>query len=290
MPTMETNTLISTQALAALLGQPDLVIVDCRHDLANIAAGRADFAKAHIPGAQFLHLDEDLSAKMTGTNGRHPLPTPEAFSALMGRIGVGPSTRVIAYDAQGGMVASRLWWMLKLWAGHDAVSVLDGGWQAWTTDSRPVSAEVPAPKAAQFHFSARKHTVDAAWVLAHVGKPGMTLLDARAPDRYRGQNETMDPVGGRIPHARNRFFRENLAADGRFKPAAQLRAEYEAVLAGTRPDELVHQCGSGVSACHNILAMEVAGYAGTRLYPGSWSEWCADRTRPFASGEPGPAG
>jgi thiosulfate/3-mercaptopyruvate sulfurtransferase len=182
------------------------------------------------------------------------------------------------------MVASRLWWMLHRWLGHESIAVLDGGWDFWMAEGRPVTAEVPRAETARFSIGKPANVVDAQFVLEHLGKHGMALIDARAPDRFRGENETLDPVGGRIPGARNRFFRENLAKDGRFKPRSQLRQEFAAVIAGARPEDVVHQCGSGVSACHNVLAMEIAGLAGSRLYAGSWSEWCSDPSRPVTRG------
>ncbi len=283
--------LISCTTLSAHLQDADWVVIDCRHDLTDPERGRREYAESHIPGAHFLHLDHDLAGHpegMPARGGRHPLPQPQAFAQRMQRLGVGPGSQVIAYDAQGGMVAARLWWMLRHWAGHSAVSVLDGGWQAWTTAALARSSDIAAvtPAIESFVFKSLQHSVDAAWLLQQLDSPTLCLIDARAPDRFRGQNETLDPVGGRIPGARNRFFRDNLQADGRFKPASQLRSEYLALLDGLSPDQSVHQCGSGVSACHNILAMEVAGMSGMRLYPGSWSEWCADASRPIATGEP----
>ncbi len=281
---MSSATLIGTADLQARLDDPSLVLIDCRHDLAKPAWGRETYASAHIPGARFLHLDEDLSTKPNGRNGRHPLPDPLVFAQTLSRAGIGNGSEVIAYDSQGGMVASRLWWMLRHWLGHQSVAVLDGGWDAWLAESRPVSALVPNVIAAKYSPSIAANVVDAGFVLEHLKLPGMTLIDARAPDRYRGENETMDPVGGRIPGARNRFFRDNLDANGRFKSVQVLRQEFAALTAGAHPGNVVHQCGSGVSACHNILAMEVAGLAGSRLYAGSWSEWCSDASRPVARG------
>ena len=276
--------LISSADLAARLGEPSLVIVDCRHDLAKPGWGREQYTEAHIPGARFLHLDEDLSAKLTGRNGRHPLPDAAAFARTLGRIGIGNATRVVAYDGQGGMFAARLWWMLRHWLGHEAVAVLDGGLDAWKKEGRALSTDVPAAMPATYTLRTTRNVVDAAFVLDHLDKPGMTLVDARAADRFRGENETLDPVGGHIPGARNRFFKDNLDASGRFKSPGVLRDEFRVVLGGTPPDEVVHQCGSGVTACHNILAMNVAGLNGGRLYAGSWSEWCSDSTRPMAKG------
>ncbi len=288
------TTLVTTAALADQLGNPDWVIFDCRHDLVNPEWGRAAYAAGHIPGAHFLHLDRELSGPKQDGNGRHPLPGAAEFAARLAARGVGGQTQVVAYDAQGGMVASRLWWMLR-WIGHRAVAVLDGGWNQWVAEGRPQSIENPAidpaapgrpgPRSASMavpHGAAAP--VDANHILSHLGKPGMRLIDARTPDRFRGENETLDPLGGRIPGAVNRCFRDNLAGEGTFKTAGQLRAEFIGVLDGASPDEVVHQCGSGVSACHNILAMEIAGLPGSRLYPGSWSEWCADPARPVERG------
>ncbi len=276
--------LVSTEALARHL--QDWVIVDCRHSLQDTEAGRRAYLAGHIPGAHFLHADRDLSGPMTGHNGRHPLPSPEAFIATLEQMGVGPAQTVVAYDDMGGAFAARLWWMMR-WLGLDQAAVLDGGWQRWTAEGRPVSVAVPEPRAAVLSAQARTgDTVDTAFVLEHLQDPAMCLIDARAADRFRGENETLDPVGGHIPGARNRFFRDNLDAEGRFKPPAVLKAEFEALLAGVAPEHVVHQCGSGVTACHNFLAMEYAGLTPGRLYPGSWSAWCSNPSLPVALGSP----
>jgi len=279
------TTLVSTEILAQHLDDPDWVVFDCRHDLTDPTRGRAEYTASHIPGARFLHLDEDLSAPKTGKNGRHPLPDPDAFMEKLGRAGVDLRKQVVAYDAQGGMVAARLWWLMRA-LGHLPVAVLDGGWNQWISESRPQSTEIPRPQPTRFSGKISKNWVDADFVRARLYDPGMVLVDARAPDRFRGQNETLDPVGGRIPGARNRYFRDNLDASGRFKTPEALREEFGAVLGPTGTENVVSYCGSGVSACHNLLAMEVAGLRGARLYPGSWSEWCADPSRPVESGEP----
>jgi thiosulfate/3-mercaptopyruvate sulfurtransferase len=280
---MSHTTVVPAEALARHLDDPGWVVFDCRHDLADPGAGRREYAESHIPGARFLHLDDDLSGPKTGTNGRHPLPDPAALAAKLAGAGIAPGVQVVAYDAQGGMVAARLWWLLR-GLGHGGVAVLDGGWNRWRSENRPVTREVPAPAPTRWTPGRRLQAVDAAYVLSHVGDPEVVLLDARAPDRYRGRNETLDPVGGRIPGARNRFFRDNLDASGGFKPAETLRRELAAIVGDG--GNVVHYCGSGVSACHNLLAMESAGLRGARLYPGSWSEWCADPSRPLESGEP----
>jgi len=280
---MSHTLLISTTELAAHLDAPGWVLFDCRHDLANPGRGEQDYAKAHIPGARFLHLDRELAAPRTGKNGRHPLPDPEVFMQTLEAAGVGANTQVVAYDAETAVYAARLWWMLR-WLGHDSVAVLDGGFSKWTRESRPVTSAVAQAQSARFRGRPHPVAVDANDILQSLGRPGRVLIDARAPNRYRGENETLDPVGGRIPGARNRFFRDNLDAAGCFKPAAELRQAFGAVLGDARPETVVHSCGSGVSACHNLLAMEIAGLPGSKLYPGSWSEWCSDPERPIEKG------
>lgn len=279
MPAAIHTTLVDGATLAARLGDPGWVVVDCRHDLADPAAGEAAYARGHIPGAVFLHLDRDLSAAKNGRNGRHPLPDIATLVAALGRAGIGAGVQVVAYDDCGGMMAGRLWWLLR-WLGHEAVALLDGGLPAWTAAGGALSAEMPEPSARIFTPAPRDWVLDADQVLAGLGRPDRVIVDARAPDRFRGENESIDPVGGHIPGARNRFFRDNLGPDGRFKPADQLRREWTEALAGFAPGQVVHQCGSGVSACHNLLAMEIAGLSGARLYAGSWSEWSTDPARP----------
>jgi thiosulfate/3-mercaptopyruvate sulfurtransferase len=280
---MPHTTLISTAELALHVDDPVWVVFDCRHDLANPDSGARAYATAHIPGARFLHLDRDLAAPTTGKNGRHPLPDPQAFMRTLGAAGVDSSKQVVAYDASTGVYAARLWWMLR-WVGHENVAVLDGGYAKWTDEARPVTNAVPQPAPARFAGEPRKVYVDADDVLRSLGRPGRILVDARAPDRHRGENETLDPVGGRIPGSLNRFFRDNLDSRGCFKPAAELRQAFTALLGEAPPDTVVHSCGSGVSACHNLIAMEIAGLYGSRLYPGSWSEWCSDPSRPIETG------
>ena len=262
---------------------PPPLLIDCRFNLADPQAGRAAFEQGHIPGALYAHLDHDLSGPKTGRNGRHPLPTREAFAATLQRWGVQAGRAVVCYDAQGGMFAARAWWMLH-WAGHHEVQVLDGGWAAWqalTEESPPLATDAAAGGQLAGLATFCPEVVTTADVLANLQAPApFTLLDARAPDRFRGENETLDPVGGHIPGALNRFFQHNLQADGRFKPAEQLRAEFTTLLGPLPADQVVHQCGSGVTACHNLLAMTAAGLHGSRLYAGSWSEWCSDASRP----------
>ena len=278
---MSFTTLVDVATLAAHVDAADWRVVDVRHQLSDTGYGERAYAEGHIPGAVFLHCDRDLSGPMSGGNGRHPWPERERLAARLGEVGIGPQTQVVVYDDAQGMIAGRLWVLLR-WLGHDRVAVLDGGLQAWLAAGGAMTALPPSVHAVAFEANEGDGPVTANEVLERLGTPGMRLVDARSPDRFRGENETIDPVGGHIPGAVNRFFRDNLRADGRCKPAAELRAEWLAVLAGALPEKVVHQCGSGVSACHNMLAMEIAGLLGSRLYAGSWSEWCADPGRPVA--------
>jgi thiosulfate/3-mercaptopyruvate sulfurtransferase len=277
------STLIRVHELAAAR-RGEWVLFDCRAALRDRAYGASSYAAGHLPGAQFIDLDDELCRPPDGRNGRHPLPDAAAFAQTMGGRGVGPDTQVVCYDDAGGMFAARLWWMLR-WVGHRQVALLDGGIQAWTAAGQPLATEVitPAPRALPFTLQAQM-VVDAATVLQHLGDPAMCLIDARSPDRFRGENETLDPVGGHIPGALNRHFQHNLDAHGLFKPASVLQEEFGALIKGGDAHRVVHQCGSGVTACHNLLAMENAGLAGSRLYAGSWSEWCTDPARPIAVG------
>ncbi len=254
---------------------------DCRHDLARPQAGEQAYTESHIPGARFLHLDRDLAGPATGRNGRHPLPEPQQFADRLATCGVRKTSQIIAYDDSGGIYAARLWWLAR-WLGHNAVAVLNGGWNTWVSEEHPVSPDIPAPGNGDFKAVLQAGGVDVDFVLNNLGSPEIQILDARAEDRFQGENETRDPVGGHIPGALNRFFRHNLDANGRFKTDGQLRDEFACVLRDTKPAAIVHQCGSGVTACHNLLAMEIAGLSGSRLYAGSWSEWCAEPSRPVA--------
>jgi len=280
---MSYTTLVDAATLRAHLSDPAWRIVDVRHQLADVGYGERAYAAGHIPGAAFLHCDRDLSGPTTGSNGRHPLPDPAQLAVRLGEIGIGPDTQVVVYDDAQGMIAGRLWWLLR-WLGHDRVAVLDGGLPAWLGAGGMCVTDVPNPPQADFLARPCASCVDADHVRAFLETSRIHLIDARSPDRFRGENETIDPVAGHIPGAVNRFFQNNLQPDGRFKPAAELRAEWLAVLAGRSPEDVVHQCGSGVSACHNVLAMEIAGLPGSRLYAGSWSEWCADPGRPVTKG------
>ena len=275
------TTLVSVGELNSHLNDPDWIVFDCRHDLIDTGIGRREYAQSHVPGARFLHLDDDLSGPKSGANGRHPLPDPESFRARLTALGMANDKQAVAYDASGGYYAARLWWMLR-WIGHGRVAVLDGGWDAWLAAGSPVTSQHPAIKAGAFSGTAHDHTVDARLILAQLDQPRVRLIDARSPDRFRGENETLDPVGGHIPGAVNRFFKPNLAADGCFKSAAELKREFSDLIGALPAAQIVHQCGSGVPACHNLLAMEIADLHGSKLYPGSWSEWCSDPQRPIA--------
>lgn len=299
---MPYTTLVSAQELAALLDQtpPGAIVIDCRHDLSQPDAGRQAYDAGHLPGALFASIDHDLADHTPAADGhfkgRHPLPSREAWLKTLAGWGVGNDTQVVAYDAHGGMFAARLWWMLR-WVGHEAAAVLDGGVAAWQQAGYALSDSVvsaPAAGASRTPIAGRPalvETVDANDLLLDIAAhplPGARrhlIVDARAADRFRGENETLDPVGGHIPGARNRFFKDNLQADGRFKSAADLQREWNQVIEnGETERQRVMQCGSGVTACHNLLALEVAGLPGAALYPGSWSEWCADPARPVATG------
>ena len=267
---------------AELAAHPEWRVFDCRHDLKNTEYGRQAYARGHIPGALFLHLDEDLSSARTGSNGRHPLPDVSALARRMAECGVDADVPVVAYDNEGGIFASRLWWMLR-WLGHDRVAVLDGGLAGWKRSKRSLEEQIPVVAPRKFVARPRDMAVTTAQVLANLPTQARLILDARSPERFRGENETLDPVGGHIPGAVNRFYFENLDDAGCFfKAANELRAEFDAVLGGRQPADVIQQCGSGVTACHNLLAMELAGLSGSKLYPGSWSEWCADSSRPAA--------
>ena len=287
------TTLVSVDELAAALNALDAascwVVIDCRHDLAHPEAGEAAWRAGSVPGARFAHTDRDLSGMQTGANGRHPLPTREGFAAFLANAGVADATQIVAYDASDGIYAARLWWLAK-WIGHDAVAVLDGGLPAWQRAGLPVDAHSPAlcnadkTRLALAIGPSRVAAAEASEVEANLASRERLVVDARSPERYRGDVEPLDAVGGHIPHAVNRHYKNNFDAGGRFKPASQLRAEFDALFDGRAAGSIVHQCGSGVTACHNLLAMEIAGLPGAALYAGSWSEWCSDPKRPVARG------
>ncbi len=287
------STLISTSQLQALqsTGTPFL-LWDCSFDLMNPTAGPEAFAKVHIAGAQYVHLDTDLSDKSAATDkasgGRHPLPSREKFAAWMGAVGITPATQVVVYDRNGVNYCGRAWWMLQ-WCGHAAVAVLDGGLQAWQAAGGAVQAGA-APVQTDFSkpiypLAFKKYALAAIDDVADVARKGShAIIDARAAPRFRGEVEPLDPVAGHIPGALNRPFNMNIATDGHFKPAAVLRAEFDALLAGRDTSKVIHHCGSGVSAVPNVLAMAIAGYPPTALFAGSWSEWSNRADLPVAKG------
>lgn len=272
--------LITANQLEEIINSGENVLLcDCRFDLVDPQAGRKAYLEGHIPGSLYIDLDQDLSGKKTGRNGRHPLPTPEDWAKTKSRLGIDSKTLVIAYDNQGSVYASRLWWMLKA-TGHAKVQVLDGGLDVWNgpigtmaRQATPTSTPVPTMPYVGL--------VLADGVLENLQSKKSVIVDARANDRFHGQNETLDPVGGHIPEAINYCFRENLSGK-LFKAPEQLFKDFHGLLGSTKASEVIHQCGSGVTACHNLLAMEIAGLKGSRLYAGSWSEWCADASRPVA--------
>ena len=276
--------LVQADTLAAHLDDPRWIVFDCRHDLMAPAAGEALYRDGHIEGARFAHLDRDLSGAKDGRGGRHPLPTREAFADFLARSGVNRDSVVVAYDASNSLFASRLWWMTR-WIGHADVVVLDGGLAAWKASGRSTTATLPIPMRGDLVVGASLvPLVDTHDVEANLVTPVRLVVDARAPERYRGDVEPLDPVAGHIPDAANHPMALSLEADGRFKDAASLRSAFDATLGERSPQTVIQSCGSGVTACHGLLAMEVAGLPGAALYAGSWSAWCADPSRPVARG------
>jgi thiosulfate/3-mercaptopyruvate sulfurtransferase len=280
---MPYTTLVSASDLVGHLDDTGWVIVDCRFALDKPEASYLVYREAHIPGSRYMHLDQDLSGKPNGKNGRHPLPDPQVFMGKVGSLGIDANKQVVTYDDGSSTFAARLWWMLR-WVGHDGVAVLDGGWAQWLKDGFPQSSDTPQIKPAIFKGSPNNSFwVDVQFVADHLHDSGFRLLDARSPERFAGIGEVLHPVAGHIPGAVNHFYRDNLDRQSCFKSIAQLREMFEEDMAGLSPRQVVHQCGSGVSACQNLLAMEIAGLAGSRLYPGSWSEWCSDPARPIST-------
>ena len=280
--TTEWTTLVQAETLASALGEADLVILDCRFSLADPDAGERAWRASHIPGARHAHVDRDLSDHGKRGQGRHPWPEADAFTTRLAAWGITPSHRVVAYDDGDGAFAARLWWLLRT-LGHRDVAVLDGGWTRWTALGLPVDDRVPAAKPAAYAATFdTQRLLDADAVQRHLAAGGL-LVDARAAERFRGEVEPIDPVAGHVPGAVNRPYASNLA-DGRFKPAARLHAEFDALLDGRAADEMVTMCGSGITACHHLLAMAHAGLPGAKLFTGSWSGWIGDRSRPVATG------
>ncbi len=287
---MSWHTLIDPQTLADHLDDPHWVVVDCRFELADPEAGERAYAEGHLPGAVYANLDRDLSAPVGPHTGRHPLPDPARLARTFGDWGIGAGRQVVAYDAGPGQFAARLWWLLR-WLGHRDVAVLDGGMARWRAEGRAVDSRTPAPRPVDFQGTPdRDAWLDADQVMAMVrGDEAGLLLDARARPRYLGEQEPLDPVAGHVPGALNLPSSGNVGEQGGFLPAAALRERFDGLLRGRPPEQVVHMCGSGVTACHNLLAMEAAGLRGARVYPGSWSEWIRDPRRPVATGEE-PAG
>jgi thiosulfate/3-mercaptopyruvate sulfurtransferase len=274
------TTLIDSPTLSQHIEDNDWVLIDCRFSLADTTAGRRAYEKEHIMGAVYAHLDHDLSGPPVTDNGRHPLPTPVSLIQLFSRLGIDRNKQVIVYDDANGMVASRLWWMLR-YMGHEAVAVLAGGWQAWKKADLPIFSGTEINPPAIFTGSPRSE-----WLVQIDEVPDVPLLiDSRSPDRYRGENETIDAQAGHIPRAVNYFYQDNWSKDGRYLPPAQLQERLTQLLGDTPANEAVFYCGSGVSACANLLALTQAGLGNGRLYVGSWSEWSRDEERPIATGD-----
>jgi thiosulfate/3-mercaptopyruvate sulfurtransferase len=277
------KTLIEPVELAKHIADPGWVVVDCRFELSNPTAGSRHYAEGHIPGARYANLDADLSGPVTASTGRHPLPAPERFARTLGAWGIDNSTQVVAYDDASGALAARLWWMLR-WVGHRQVAVLNGGLKAWVDTGHPMSNRIPVVTPATFVPDVDSEaTVTVDEVVNGLAAGTLMLVDARASDRFGGENEALDPVAGHVPGARNHPFASNLDVRGRFLPAAELRKKWHAVLGEQTAGEVASMCGSGVTACHNLLALEISGLRGARLYPGSWSEWIRDPERPVAT-------
>lgn len=278
------STLISATDLAAHLNDSNWLIVDCRFDLAKPAAGEIAYRGGHIPNAVYAHLDRDLAAPITPSTGRHPLPSPQQFAATLSAWGVNAATQIVAYDADTGMYAARLWWMLR-WVGHRSVAVLDGGFKAWLAAGLPLTNEIPQRTPTRFEgHPDRSAWFDVSEVADRLQRSDWRLLDARAPERFAGEVEPLDSVAGHVPGATNHPFALNLTADGRFLPEEELRARFAKSQAGVADDRTIAMCGSGVTACHLLLGLEIAGKPGAKLYAGSWSEWIRDAARPVAKG------
>ncbi|HWL62741.1 MAG TPA: sulfurtransferase [Steroidobacteraceae bacterium] len=284
MSTTPVPPLVQAAGLAALLDSPGILVVDCRFDLADAQLGPKAYAQGHVPGAVFASMDHDLAAPRTARTGRHPLPSPAAFARLLGSWGFTPASRVIVYDQGSGAGAARLWWMLRA-RGHSAVQVLDGGWAAWLAHGGPVSARVPDITPTQVQEREFSGVFSASEAADAVAARRIVLVDARAPERFSGQSETIDPVAGHVPGARNHPYTRNLRDGQHWLTPGELRQQWAPLLEQAANRPMVMMCGSGVTACHNLLALELAGHCGGQLYAGSWSEWITDPARPVATGE-----
>jgi thiosulfate/3-mercaptopyruvate sulfurtransferase len=282
---MPYTTLISTEDLAAHVDDPKWAVIDCRFSLQDTDQGWRDYNEAHIPGAVYAHLDHDLSGPIEpGKTSRHPLPAVDLFVERASRWGIDGETQVVVYDDWGGAIAARLWWMLR-WLGHEAVAVLDGGWPAWTSEGRPTASGVESRTRAEFRARPRPELMaDVEEVARGIESGEFLVVDARAPERYYGTVEPNDPVAGHIPGAINHFYGQNLH-EGRFLPPDQLKRIYGPIIGARPSQQVVFYCGSGVTATHNALAMLYAGIGEARVYPGSWSEWITDQSRPVAKNE-----
>jgi thiosulfate/3-mercaptopyruvate sulfurtransferase len=281
---MTVGPLIDVGTLARQNGRAGTVVVDCRFNLMDPSAGRAAYDRGHVPGARYAHLDDDLSRRPAPTEGRHPLPDPAHFAATLGGWGITTGDTVVCYDEGSGAIAARLWWLLRH-VGHRDCAVLDGGFVAWQEAGLPQERETPTWTARRYepHATGTQRVVATPDIEARLAA-GSLLVDVRAAPRYRGEQETIDPVAGHVPGARNRPFASNITAKGRFRSAAELRTELLELLGGREPRALIAMCGSGVTACHLLLALEVAGLTGATLYAGSWSEWIRDASRPIRTG------
>ncbi len=282
---MRYSTVVSTELLSQHINDPEWVIFDCRFTLTNTEAGRAAYQQGHIPGAQYVHLDDDMSSAVTPTSGRHPLPETKIFSDKLSAWGVDSSKQVVVYDDSFGSMAVKMWWLLR-WLGHDNVALLDGNWPKWVKQKLPVSTELPNIAATNFVANVSNELlVDTEEVDFARRERCSVLIDARPEQRFAGEREPLDKVAGHIPGSINWVYEENLDFDGTYLPAEELKEAYLKLMPGLKPQQVIHTCGSGITACHNMLAMEIAGLHGSKLYAGSWSEWITDPSRPVAKGE-----
>jgi thiosulfate/3-mercaptopyruvate sulfurtransferase len=282
---MRFTTVVSSDQLSRYLDDPDWIVFDCRFTLTNTEAGRASYQQGHIPGARYVHLDDDMSSAVTPTSGRHPLPDVKIFSEKLSRWGVDASKQVVVYDDSFGSMAVKMWWLLR-WLGHDNVALLDGNWPIWAKQKLPVSTALPTIVATNFVANVHNElVVDTTEVDFARRERCSVLIDARPEQRFAGEREPLDKVAGHIPGSINWVYEENLDFDGTYLPAEELKEAYLKLMHNLKPQQVIHTCGSGVTACHNMLAMEIAGLHGSKLYAGSWSEWITDPSRPVATGE-----